>query len=52
LIGLAVVAGAAFLATAFLAAGFLAAAFFTEVFPAFYSNTQLLLQQALPLPYL
>ena len=45
--GLAVVAGAAF-----LAAGFLAAAFFTEVFPAFYSNTQILLQQALPLPYL
>ena len=50
--GLAVVAGAAFLATAFLTADFLTAAFLAEVFPAFYSNTQLLLQQALPLPYL
>ena len=45
--GLAVVAGSAFLATAFLTAAFL-----TEVMPAFYRNTQLLLQQALPLPYL
>ena len=42
--GLAVVAGAAL--------SFIATAFLTEDFPAFYRNNQLLLQQALPLPYL